>query len=78
MYIATDYFGKADTTIDTFLINNNLVFAYNKNGYTSFIIGLENLFDFLNGDTSARHDTCETDDDASYSDIMREIENSLK
>jgi len=53
--LATDYIGKADTTVDTVqLENGNIVYLYNKDGDTSLLPNLESLYNFLNGDTSVR------------------------
>lgn len=76
-FITTEYLGKADTSVEVYLVNNSLVFVYNKDGYTSFIVGIEKLHTFLKGDTSARYDCCDMDNGDDFSEIMGNLESSL-
>ena len=51
-------------TIDTCVINKNrVVYVHYKNGYYSLIEGLQNLLDFLNGDTTQRFACVESSND---------------
>lgn len=53
-YVSTWYI-KPDETVNTIIINGtSVVYEHCKNGYYSYINGLENLKKFLDGDTSAR------------------------
>ena len=54
-YLEIPWYINAGETVQTIIINGcNVVYCHYKDGYYSYIIGLENLHDFLNGNTNAR------------------------
>ena len=54
----------AGETIDTCVINKNrVVYVHYKNGYYSLIKGLQNLLNFINGDTTERFACVESNND---------------
>ena len=54
-YLPEMYYVKADETVETLIVNDcQVVYLHYKNGYYSYIIGLDNLSKFLHGDTSVR------------------------
>lgn len=60
--LATDYIGKADTSVDTIMLENgHVAYLYNKNGDTSLLANLTDLIAFLNGNISARMGTFPTE-----------------
>lgn len=64
-YLDTEYlWGRADETIQTIIVNHDkVVYCHYKNGYYSYIIGVQNLYNFLAGDTDARF-FCSEDEEA--------------
>ena len=60
----------AGETIATCVINKSrVVYIHYKNGYYSLIEGLQNLLNFLNGDTSERFACVEN-----YNDVLVEFD----
>lgn len=54
-YLPETYYIKADETVQTVIVNGRqVVYLHYKNGYYSYILGLDNLSKFLHGDTNAR------------------------
>jgi len=55
VYVEPLWYIHPDETVQTVIVNGlNVVYLHYKNGYYSYIVGLENLMKFLDGDTSAR------------------------
>lgn len=55
VYLEPLWYITAGETVQTVIINGcNVVYLHYKNGYYSYIVGLENLKKFLDGDTNAR------------------------
>ena len=54
-YLPEMYYRRSDETVQTIIVNGaQVVYLHYKNGYYSYILGLENLIDFLNGNINAR------------------------
>jgi hypothetical protein len=54
-YMEPLWYITAGETVQTIIVNGcNVVYLHYKNGYYSYIVGLENLKKFLDGDTNAR------------------------
>lgn len=54
-YLPETYYIKMDETVQTVIVNGRqVVYLHYKNGYYSYILGLDNLSKFLHGDTNAR------------------------
>ena len=54
-YLPEMYYRRSDETVQTVIVNGRqVVYLHYKNGYYSYIFGLENLIDFLNGCVNAR------------------------
>ena len=54
-YLPEMYYRRSDETVQTVIVNDcQVVYLHYKDGYYSYIIGLENLMGFLNGDTNCR------------------------
>lgn len=54
-YLPEMYYRRSDETVQTIIVNGcQVVYLYYKDGYYSYIIGLENLIDFLNGNVNVR------------------------
>ena len=55
VYVEPQWYITAGETVQTVIINGcKVVFLHYKNGYYSYIVGLENLKRFLDGDVNAR------------------------
>lgn len=55
VYLDSIYYKKADESVQTVIINDSqVVYIHYKNGYYSYIVGLDNLLGFLNGNVNAR------------------------
>ena len=54
-YLHDIYYRRSDETVQTIIVNYcQVVYLHYKDGYYSYIMGLENLIDFLNGNTNVR------------------------
>ena len=54
-YIEEQYYRTAGETVQTVIVNDSqVVYLHYKDGYYSYILGLDNLLRFLDGDTNAR------------------------
>ena len=54
-YLPEIYYRRSDETVQTVIVNGTqVVYLHYKDGYYSYILGLENLLDFLNGNVNAR------------------------
>ena len=73
--LTTDYIGKADTSVDTIMLDNgNICYLYNKDGYTSVIPNLESLIKFLDGDTGVRLCCFESHSEAEIEEMISGFE----
>lgn len=55
VYVEPQWYITAGETVQTIIVNGfSVVYMHYKNGYYSYILGLENLKKFLDGDTNAR------------------------
>ena len=77
-YIEPIWYIKADETVQTCIINKdnvviNVVYVHYKNGYYSYIFGLDSLMNFLNGDVNERRYCSDNTED--FENLITELLN---
>ena len=54
IWLETEYLGKADETIQTVIVGEDVVYVHFYNGYYSLIAGVNNLVAYLSGENYTR------------------------